>query len=123
MWQNRLISAWDEKGQRKVRSRSACSDCGENIGLVSLSGPHWKVTCSNCGRYLYFASKWEIEGKMPRLSSREGLGVLFTRDVTAGSPDYVGNCCINNVQYRLVGWIKKSKNGVDYLSLKVDKDD
>ena len=118
--------AWNENGQRKVRSRSACPDCSETVGLVSLAGPHWKVTCSNCGRYLYFASKWEIEGKMPRkeLNNKPGNGVLFGRQgATGNQPNYEGGVNIDGIEYTLSGWKKTSKAGKAYLSLRVRRAD
>ena len=36
-------------------------------------------------------------------------------------PDYTGNITIDNKELRLSGWIKKSKNGVDYLSGQVSE--
>jgi hypothetical protein len=36
-------------------------------------------------------------------------------------PDYTGNIIIDNKELRLSGWIKKSKNGVDYLSGQVSE--
>jgi hypothetical protein len=36
-------------------------------------------------------------------------------------PDYTGNIIIDNKELRLSGWIKKSKNGVDYVSGQVSE--
>jgi len=36
-------------------------------------------------------------------------------------PDYTGNIIIDNKMLRLSGWIKKSKNGVDYVSGQVSE--
>lgn len=32
-------------------------------------------------------------------------------------PDYSGNCTLNGKQYRIAGWLNKSKSGNDYLRL------
>ena len=36
-------------------------------------------------------------------------------------PDYTGNITIDNKELRLSGWIKKSKNGLDYVSGQVSE--
>ena len=36
-------------------------------------------------------------------------------------PDYTGNIIIDNKELRLSGWIKKSKNGLDYVSGQVSE--
>jgi len=36
-------------------------------------------------------------------------------------PDYTGNIIIDNKELRLSGWIKKSKNGIDYVSGQVSE--
>lgn len=32
-------------------------------------------------------------------------------------PDYSGNCTLDGKQYRIAGWLNKSKSGNDYLRL------
>ena len=32
-------------------------------------------------------------------------------------PDYSGNCSLDGKQYRIAGWLNKSKSGNDYLRL------
>lgn len=110
----------------KTTNRTACADCGSKTGIVTKSGPHWKVNCDECGRYLYFASRWEIEGKMPRkeLSNKPGNGVLFGRQgATGNQPNYEGGVNIDGVEYTLSGWKKTSKAGKAYLSLRVRRAD
>jgi len=34
-----------------------CKYCGNSQGKVELSGPHYKLSCANCGKYLQFLSK------------------------------------------------------------------
>lgn len=45
----------------RVKTRMPCPECGYSVGMVSRSGPHIKVSCENCERYLYFAPAEEIE--------------------------------------------------------------
>ena len=60
---------------------------------------------------------------MPKeLVSNEGQGVLFQRTKVSGNqPQYEGNCCINGIQIRVVGWERTSKNGNPFISLKISK--
>ena len=46
-------------------------------------------------------------------------GVLFKNDRVMGDklPNYRGQITIRGVEYRLSGWINKSKKGVTYMSL------
>jgi len=51
--------------------------------------------------------------------NREGSGVLFsnTRKTKPNQPDWKGEVKINGVDMELVAWIKKGKNGYDFLSV------
>jgi hypothetical protein len=50
-------------------------------------------------------------------------GVLFKnhRKAKDTDPDYTGNLNANGIQYWLSGWLRESRNGVEYLSLSVKK--
>ena len=37
-------------------------------------------------------------------------------------PDYTGKLNVEGVDYKVSGWINKSKNGKEYYSLKLQKD-
>ena len=50
-------------------------------------------------------------------------GVLFRQDRKASekAPDYTGNIEVNGHEYELSGWLRESKAGKKFLSLKVQE--
>lgn len=51
-------------------------------------------------------------------------GALFLNDKgdNPKRPDYTGKLNVEGVDYKVSGWINKSKNGKEYLSLKLQAD-
>lgn len=46
-------------------------------------------------------------------------GALFkNKDKEGKQPDYWGECEIDGKKYQIAGWMKQSKNGVPFISLK-----
>jgi hypothetical protein len=52
-------------------------------------------------------------------------GALFKNDKGGNEkrPDYRGDLNVDGVEYRLSAWIKKSKGGMNYMSLSVEQKD
>ena len=46
--------------------RKPCEQCGQQRGILEVSGPHYKVSCKSCGAYEYFAPKAEAERYIER---------------------------------------------------------
>jgi len=57
------------------------------------------------------------------MPDKDMTGVLFNnnRKEKENQPDFTGNVIVNDVEYRLAGWKRKSKKGMDYLSLAVSE--
>ena len=53
--------------------------------------------------------------------NKENYGALFKNDNKSkdSQPDYTGRVNVEGAEYQLAGWIKESKAGNTYLSLKV----
>jgi hypothetical protein len=51
-------------------------------------------------------------------NQKNNSGALFKNNKTKdGQPDYTGTMIINSKEYRISGWINKSKSGMAYLRL------
>lgn len=52
-------------------------------------------------------------------------GVLFREEEKRSdkAPDYKGNVTINGVKFQLAGWVKESRAGKKFLSIKVEDGD
>lgn len=51
-------------------------------------------------------------------------GALFRNDHKepgSNQPDYRGDCMIDDVEFKMAGWAKVSRNGKKYLSLKFEE--
>jgi|TARA_R100000656_G_scaffold122785_2_gene98658 uncharacterized protein (DUF736 family) len=53
--------------------------------------------------------------------NKENYGALFKNDQKSkdNQPDYTGKVNVEGADYKIAGWIKESKAGNTYLSLKV----
>lgn len=50
---------------------------------------------------------------------RDNSGALFKRDKQSDNqPDYTGSCIVNGKKLDIAAWIKESKAGNKYMSLK-----
>lgn len=58
-----------------------------------------------------------------KYESKDMTGALFVNKdkKTENHPDRSGTIKVHGVEYRLSGWIKKSKNGDSYMSLSVSE--
>ncbi len=46
----------------KVKIKLPCASCGREIEVhLSVSGPHFKAECTQCGRFVRFVGKKDIE--------------------------------------------------------------
>src|SRR5262245_31427937 len=50
-----------------------CDRCGSEDGLLVEAGPHWKLTCADCGAYQRFVSKAELGLSIRSLSVRPDI--------------------------------------------------
>jgi len=58
---------------------------------------------------------------MSTFGLKEGQGSLFKNEKKTGSqPDYRGSVKWRNETLNLVGWVKESKTGKKFLSLKIE---
>jgi hypothetical protein len=58
---------------------------------------------------------------MSTFEQKEGQGSLFKNEKKTGSqPDYRGSVKWRNETLNLVGWVKESKTGKKFLSLKIE---
>ena len=58
---------------------------------------------------------------MSTFELKEGQGSLFKNEKKTGSqPDYRGSVKWRNETLNLVGWVKESKTGKKFLSLKIE---
>ena len=58
---------------------------------------------------------------MSNYEQKEGQGSLFKDEKKTGSqPDYRGSVKIKGETYKLAGWVKDSKTGKKFLSLKIE---
>lgn len=58
---------------------------------------------------------------MSNFEQKEGQGSLFKDEKKTGSqPDYRGSVKIKGETYKLAGWVKDSKTGKKFLSLKIE---
>jgi uncharacterized protein (DUF736 family) len=50
-------------------------------------------------------------------------GILFLNDQgdNPKRPNYKGKIDVEGIEYPIAGWIRQSKNGAEFISLKVDK--
>ena len=39
-----------------------CKSCDCNKALITISGPHYKATCSECGKFIKFVPKKILKG-------------------------------------------------------------
>ncbi len=61
---------------------------------------------------------------MSNYEQKEGQGSLFKDEKKVGSqPDYRGSVKIKGETYKLAGWVKDSKTGKKFLSLKIESID
>ncbi len=53
--------------------------------------------------------------------NKENYGALFKNDQKSrdNQPDYTGKVNVEGADYKIAGWIKESKAGNTYLSLKI----
>ena len=53
--------------------------------------------------------------------NKENYGALFKNDQKSNDnqPDYTGKVNVEGADYKIAGWIKESKAGNTYLSLKI----
>ena len=40
----------------------SCKSCGLQKAMITISGPHYKATCSECGRFIKFVPKKILKG-------------------------------------------------------------
>jgi uncharacterized protein (DUF736 family) len=61
---------------------------------------------------------------MSNFEQKDGQGSLFKDEKKVGSqPDYRGSVKIKGETYKLAGWVKESKTGKKFLSLKIESID
>jgi len=51
----------DEPQERAFAMRIPCPVCGSREGRAFAKGPHCQVNCRSCDRYVYFATKSEVQ--------------------------------------------------------------
>lgn len=110
------------EGERRLM-RQLCPACRHDLGVIVVSGPHYKMLCAKCGRYVYFAKKEEVEGKRMEqkpLSNKNLMGVLFPQVANGNRPNWKGGVNIDGTEYVIVGWERTSARGKKYVSLKVE---
>lgn len=59
---------------------------------------------------------------MSNYEQKEGQGSLFKNDKKTNDkqPDYSGSIMVDGKAHKLAGWVRESKNGLKFLSLKVE---
>jgi uncharacterized protein (DUF736 family) len=59
---------------------------------------------------------------MSNYQPKEGTGSLFKNEkkTADNQPDYKGNLMQGGTLYELAGWVKESKTGKKFVSLKID---
>lgn len=59
---------------------------------------------------------------MSNYEQKEGQGSLFKNDKKTNEkqPDYSGSIMVDGKAHKLAGWVRESKNGKKFLSLKVE---
>lgn len=61
---------------------------------------------------------------MSNYEQKEGQGSLFKNEKKTGTqPDYRGSIKVKNETFVLAGWVKESKTGKKFLSLKIESQD
>lgn len=55
------------------------------------------------------------------MEPKENTGVLFfNKKLSEKHPDFTGSIFINGAKFNMAGWSNKSKNGTNYISLKLN---
>jgi hypothetical protein len=47
-----------------------CTHCGANVGTICRWGPHWKLMCAVCGKYLKFIGKSHVAQRLEEFERR-----------------------------------------------------
>ncbi len=61
--------------------------------------------------------------KRGELSNKPGRGVMFAQKAEGKQPNYKGGVNIGGREYKLAGWVERSKSGLEYLSLVIEPAD
>jgi hypothetical protein len=103
-----------------------CVRCGSTDGALTEAGPHWKLTCLDCGAYQRFISKAELGLSVRSLSDRPDIkpkkrARILDRDngrcVICGRDDelHIGHI-LSVDEGRALGWADEQINDDENLA-------